>query len=184
MTDQKRLILDANILLRAVFGVLVRILLETYEDSVSFYAPDICFADARKYIPAISEKRRIDPGPGILVPDHLSRLVEVVDRSLSKNTRLPLANGWSRDRSSPEKRCVDRRQRLLREWHFYLDHRNGQRVSAGIDHMRTRHICPSPRKSSTIRNISKVWRRVCFKKCSCNSFDLPRIPSSRSSTCC
>ena len=82
MTDQKRLVLDANILLRAVFGVRVRNLLETYEDSVSLYAPDICFADARKYIPSISEKRRIDPGPGILVLDHLSRLVEVVDRSL------------------------------------------------------------------------------------------------------
>ena len=82
MTDQKRLVLDANILLRAVFGVRVRSLLKTYEDSVSFYAPDICFSDARKYIPTISEKRRIDPGPGILVLDHLSRLVEVVERSL------------------------------------------------------------------------------------------------------
>lgn len=82
MTDQKQIVLDANILLRAVFGVRVRSLLEMYEDSVSFYAPDICFADARKYIPSISEKRRIDPGPGILVLDHLSRLVEVVDRSL------------------------------------------------------------------------------------------------------
>ncbi|MDQ2843626.1 MAG: PIN domain-containing protein [Acidobacteriota bacterium] len=82
MTDQKRLVLDANILLRAVFGVRVRSLLESYEGSVSFYAPDICFADARKYIPFISEKRRIDPGPGILVLGHLSRLVEVVDRSL------------------------------------------------------------------------------------------------------
>lgn len=82
MTDQKRIVLDANILLRAVFGVRVRSLLETYEDSVSFYAPDICFADARRYIPSISEKRRIDPGLGILVLDHLSRLVEVVDRSL------------------------------------------------------------------------------------------------------
>ncbi len=82
MTDQKRLVLDANILLRAVFGIRVRNLLETYEDSVSFYAPDICFADARRYIPSISEKRRIDSGPGILVLDHLSRLVEVVDRAL------------------------------------------------------------------------------------------------------
>jgi predicted nucleic acid-binding protein len=84
MTDQKRLVLDANILLRAVFGVRVRSLLETYEDSVSFYAPDICFADARKYIPSLSEKRRIDAGSGILLLDHLSRLVEVVDRSLYK----------------------------------------------------------------------------------------------------
>jgi predicted nucleic acid-binding protein len=82
MTQQKRLVLDANILLRAVFGVRVRNLLETYEESVSFYAPDICFTDARKYIPSIAEKRRIDPAPGILVLDHLSRLVEVVDRSL------------------------------------------------------------------------------------------------------
>lgn len=82
MTDQKRIVLDANILLRAVFGVRVRSLLETYEDSVSFFAPDICFADTRKYIPSISEKRRIDPGPGIQVLDHLSRLIEIVDRSL------------------------------------------------------------------------------------------------------
>ncbi|MGA7157725.1 MAG: PIN domain-containing protein [Acidobacteriaceae bacterium] len=82
MTDQKRLVLDANILLRAVFGVRVRHILETYEDSVSFYAPDICFGDARKYIPSISEKRRINPGPGILVLDHLSHLVEIVDRGL------------------------------------------------------------------------------------------------------
>lgn len=82
MTDQKRLVLDANILLRAVFGVRVRSLLETYEDSVSFYAPDICFADARKYIPSVSAKRRIDPVPGLAVLDHLSHLVEIVDRSL------------------------------------------------------------------------------------------------------
>lgn len=82
MTDQKRVVLDANILLRAVFGVRVRSLLEAHEDSVSFYAPEICFADARKYIPYISKKRRIDPGPGILALDHLSRLVEAVDRSL------------------------------------------------------------------------------------------------------
>ena len=82
MTDQKRLVLDANILLRAVIGVRVRGLLETYGDFVSFYAPDVCFADARKYIPAISAKRLIDPAPGILLLDQLSRFVDVVDRSL------------------------------------------------------------------------------------------------------
>jgi len=82
MKDQKRLVLDANILVRAVFGLRVLSLLERYEDSVSFYAPDICFADAHKYIPSVSAKRRIDPAPGIAVLDHLSRLVEIVDRSL------------------------------------------------------------------------------------------------------
>ena len=47
-----------------------------------FYAPDVCFADARRYIPSISAKRGIDPSPGVLVLDQLSRVIEVVDRSL------------------------------------------------------------------------------------------------------
>ena len=82
MTIQKRLVLDANILLRAVFGVRVRTLLEAHEDSVSFYAPDVCFADARRYIPTLAAKRGMDPAPGIAVLEEISRLVEIVDRSL------------------------------------------------------------------------------------------------------
>ncbi|MEZ2345782.1 PIN domain-containing protein [Terriglobus sp. RCC_193] len=62
MTEQKRVVLDANIL-RAVFEVRVRSFLETCEDSVSFYAPDICFADARKYIPSIFRETSNRPWP-------------------------------------------------------------------------------------------------------------------------
>jgi predicted nucleic acid-binding protein len=54
MSRRKGLVLDANILLRAVFGQRVRELLETYEEEVGFYSPDVCFEDARKYIPDIS----------------------------------------------------------------------------------------------------------------------------------
>lgn len=82
MTEQKRLVLDANILLRAVFGIRVRSLLETYEDSVSFYTPDICFSDARRYIPAVAATRKFDPSAGVLILDQLARLVEIVDQSL------------------------------------------------------------------------------------------------------
>jgi predicted nucleic acid-binding protein len=82
VTERKRLVLDANILLRAVFGVRVRALLETYEDSVSFYTPDICFSDALKYIPIITATRQLDPGPGLLVLNQLARLIEIVDQSL------------------------------------------------------------------------------------------------------
>jgi hypothetical protein len=35
------LLLDANILLRAVFGQKVRELLEAFEEKVSFYTPDV-----------------------------------------------------------------------------------------------------------------------------------------------
>ena len=82
MTEQKRLVLDANILLRAVFGVRVRSLLEAYEDSVSFYTPDICFSDARKYIPVIAATRNLNPAAGLLVLDQLAGLVGIVDPSL------------------------------------------------------------------------------------------------------
>ena len=49
MSPRKGLVLDANILLRAVFGIRVMQLLETYEDVAGFYSPDVCFAEAEKY---------------------------------------------------------------------------------------------------------------------------------------
>jgi hypothetical protein len=74
MTDQKQLVVEANILLRAVFGTRVRSLLEIYEDSVLFFTPEICFLDACKYIPSIAAKRQIDSAPGILMPDQFASM--------------------------------------------------------------------------------------------------------------
>jgi len=64
MTGQKRLVLDANILLRAVFGVQARTLVYAHQDSTEFYAPEVCFEDARRYIPPVSAKRRVNPAAG------------------------------------------------------------------------------------------------------------------------
>ena len=51
-------VLDANILIRAVLGRRVRQLLETYgPQGVRFFAPDIAFDDASKYLPALLKKR-------------------------------------------------------------------------------------------------------------------------------
>jgi len=51
MTGRKRLVLDANIFLRAVFGQRVRELLEAFEDAVTYYSPDVCFDDAENISP-------------------------------------------------------------------------------------------------------------------------------------
>jgi hypothetical protein len=59
MTRRKGLMLDANILLRAVFGQRVRELLEAFENAVTFYTPDVWFDDPRKDIPDVSARRRI-----------------------------------------------------------------------------------------------------------------------------
>ncbi len=82
MKQPKPLVLDANILLRAVFGVRVRELLESYEDLAAFYSPDVCFEDARKYIPNIASRRHFDAAVGFAVLDQIARIVQVVDRSL------------------------------------------------------------------------------------------------------
>jgi len=82
VSGRKGLILDANILLRAVFGQRVRQILEDYEDDARFYTPDVCFQDAQKYIPIISKDRRFDVGLGLTVLDQIGRVVERVDRSL------------------------------------------------------------------------------------------------------
>jgi predicted nucleic acid-binding protein len=52
------LVLDANILIRAVLGKRVRQLLETYAArGARFHAPEAAFADAEKYLPALLSKR-------------------------------------------------------------------------------------------------------------------------------
>jgi predicted nucleic acid-binding protein len=82
MSERKGLVLDANILLRAVFGRRVRELLETYEDQAQFYTPDVCFQDAQRYIPVISKERGFNADLGLAVLDQIGRIVEQVDHSL------------------------------------------------------------------------------------------------------
>ena len=82
MSARKGLVLDANTLLRVVFGKQVRHILEKYEDEARFYSPDACFRDAQKYIPEISRDRRFDADLSLAILDQISRVVESVDRSL------------------------------------------------------------------------------------------------------
>ncbi len=52
------IVLDANILIRAVLGRRVRQIIETYAaQGVRFCAPDAAFDDARKYLPPLLKKR-------------------------------------------------------------------------------------------------------------------------------
>ncbi|HEX7697196.1 MAG TPA: PIN domain-containing protein [Candidatus Acidoferrum sp.] len=52
------IVLDANILIRAVLGRRVRQLIDTYAgQGVRFIAPDVAFDDAEKYLPPLLKKR-------------------------------------------------------------------------------------------------------------------------------
>lgn len=78
------MILDANILLRAVFGERVRNLLEKYEDEARFYTPDVCFQDAQKYVPVVLQSRGLDAALGLSVLSQIGQIVLRVDRSLDE----------------------------------------------------------------------------------------------------
>ena len=78
----KSIVLDANILVRAVFGQRVPQILSLYADRVSFYTPDVCFADARQYVPELSVRRGLDPVAALSVLEGIEGIVETVDRSL------------------------------------------------------------------------------------------------------
>lgn len=73
------IVLDANILIRAVLGKRVRELIQAHAATVKFFAPDVAYADARKYLPALLQKRGVDPIPAMLVLDALERIVHSID---------------------------------------------------------------------------------------------------------
>lgn len=78
---KKGLVLDANILIRAVLGKRVRGLLERYEETAEFYSPDICFDEARCHLPAILERRGLDSTPALYVLDEIAHLVQPIEHS-------------------------------------------------------------------------------------------------------
>lgn len=86
MSD-KALVLDANILIRAVLGRHVRHLILDHAATVRFYAPDVAYADARHYLPGLLIKRGIDAQPALDVLDHLETLVRPLEAGLYESVQ-------------------------------------------------------------------------------------------------
>lgn len=82
MTRKKGLVLDANILLRAVVGQRVRYLLEKYEDLATFFTPDVCLRDAQRYLGELCTRKHLEIDVAISVVEQIAEIVEVVDASL------------------------------------------------------------------------------------------------------
>ena len=78
----KAIVLDANILIRAVLGNRVRELIFDNAATVKFFAPDVAYADARKYLPALLIKRGVDATAAMLVLDRLEHSVRPIDAEL------------------------------------------------------------------------------------------------------
>ena len=82
MQTNQRIVIDANILIRAVLGKKVRELIQNHAAQVLFFTPDLCYDDALKYLPILFEKRKLPPDDALTVLDQLSSLIQIVDSSL------------------------------------------------------------------------------------------------------
>lgn len=73
------LVLDANILIRAVLGSRVLALLRTYAGQVELLTPDTAFEEAREKLPEILERRKVPVAPAMAILDQVADLVQAVD---------------------------------------------------------------------------------------------------------
>ncbi len=73
------LVLDANILIRAVLGSRVLSLLRKYADQIEFLAPDTAFQEAREHLPQILERRNVPLAPAFAVLELVTTLVQTLE---------------------------------------------------------------------------------------------------------
>jgi len=89
VTQFKSLVLDANILIRAVLGKKVNSLILEYSNKVAFYTPDLCFQDAEKYLPIILRKHpNIDVDLAMDILTQISQIVSPLDETFYNSFKV------------------------------------------------------------------------------------------------
>jgi predicted nucleic acid-binding protein len=73
------LVLDANVLMRAVLGKQARALLAKYGERIEFVAPDVAFDEARTRLPQVIERRKLQVKPFMEYLDSLADVVRTVE---------------------------------------------------------------------------------------------------------
>jgi len=74
----KALVVDANILVRAVLGKRVRGVIEAYAEDTSFFVPETAYAEAEEHLPTLIVKRGGDPEKALALLRSLRSLVVVI----------------------------------------------------------------------------------------------------------
>lgn len=76
------LVLDANILIRAVLGQRVRRILEKYADRVVCFIPESACAEAEEHLAALATKRGGDPAKALVLLRAVVALADLVTPDL------------------------------------------------------------------------------------------------------
>ena len=82
MSTNKSIVIDANILIRAVLGKKVRDTIQAFAPTTQFFTPDLCYDDAVKNLPILFAKRNLPSEDALDVLATLTCLIQIVDNSL------------------------------------------------------------------------------------------------------
>jgi predicted nucleic acid-binding protein len=74
----RALVVDANILVRAVLGRRVREVMEAHAGNVSFFIPEVAYCEAEEHLAALVVKHGGDPEKALALLRSLGRLLELV----------------------------------------------------------------------------------------------------------
>lgn len=80
--EGRALVLDANILIRAVLGQRVRGILEAHADNVSFFIPASAYAEAEEHLAGLIVHRGGDPAKGLASLRSMAALGTIVSEQL------------------------------------------------------------------------------------------------------
>ncbi len=78
----KALVLDANILIRAVLGQRVRRILEFHADLISFFIPETAYTEAEEHLAELVTKRGGEPEKALRLLRSLAALGAVLSRDV------------------------------------------------------------------------------------------------------
>ncbi len=82
---RKALVLDANILIRAVLGQRVRRILEVHTENISFFLPETAYAEAEENLADLVVKRGGDPSKALVALKAMATLVTIVGDDLCQD---------------------------------------------------------------------------------------------------
>jgi predicted nucleic acid-binding protein len=74
----KIIVLDANILIRAILGIRTFSLIAEHRDKILFFTPQTCYGEVAFHIPKIAQKRHITPAQQQEALDTLNQLKQLV----------------------------------------------------------------------------------------------------------
>ena len=79
---KKAIVLDANILFRAVLGTKVPAKLDHYKADTDFFTPAFCYEELRKHLPKIIKAKNLPIAPFNVAIDALEKVILPLDKEI------------------------------------------------------------------------------------------------------